>query len=135
VADVEHLVLEGVEVEDTVHVLTRHGNVLGSYSLNQYQAPNELTITVVCQQATVRCELHRNRWRWMSGPDTPWQEVVCGQIERDDVFIAQANMFLDALDNRTSPACTLEEAVSTLRCNRAILESAENRRWISIDRG
>ncbi len=48
VADAEHCVLEGVEVEDTVHVLTRHGSVLGSFSLNQHQPPNESTLTVIC---------------------------------------------------------------------------------------
>ena len=35
-SDFAHQVLEDVEVEDTVHVLTRQGSVLGSYSLNQY---------------------------------------------------------------------------------------------------
>ena len=53
-----HRVLEGVTVENTVHVLTRHGNVLGSYSLNQYQSPNESTITVICDRGTVRWESH-----------------------------------------------------------------------------
>src|SRR5690606_32808909 len=43
--DAEHLVLDGVDVEDTVHLLARHGRVMASYSLNQHQAPNESTIT------------------------------------------------------------------------------------------
>ena len=47
VADAAHQVLEGVTVEDTVHLLARHGSVMASYSLNQHQAPNEITITVV----------------------------------------------------------------------------------------
>ena len=40
-ADAAHQVLEGVTVEDTVHVLARHGSVMGCYSLNQHQAPDE----------------------------------------------------------------------------------------------
>ena len=66
VADAAHQVLPGVEVEDTVHILTRHGNVLGNFSLNQHQAPNETSITVICERGTVRFEVHENRWRWMT---------------------------------------------------------------------
>ena len=48
-----------MDVEDTVHVLARHGDVLASYSLNQHQAPNEVTLTVVCERGTVRWEARR----------------------------------------------------------------------------
>ena len=40
------------------HVLARHDDVLANYSLNQHQAPNELTLTVVCERGTLRVELH-----------------------------------------------------------------------------
>ena len=30
---------------------------MGSYALNQHQAPNETTITVVCEQGTLRIGL------------------------------------------------------------------------------
>ena len=49
-----HQVLDGVEVEDTVHLLARHGDVLASYCMNQYQAPNETSITVVCERGTAQ---------------------------------------------------------------------------------
>lgn len=74
VADAAHQVLEGVEVEDTVGLLARHAGVLASYSLNQHQAPNESTITVVCRRGTARCEFHHHRWRWMTEPEGPWHE-------------------------------------------------------------
>ncbi len=59
VADAAHQVLEGVEVEDTVHVLARQGGLMASYSLNQHQTPGEINITVVCEKGTCRCELYR----------------------------------------------------------------------------
>ena len=65
VADCAHQVLEGVEVEDTVNVLTRNGDTLASFSMNQYQAPDEGVITVVCERGTLRSEIHCNRMRWM----------------------------------------------------------------------
>ena len=129
VADAAHQVLDGVEVEDTVGLLARHDNVLASYSLNQHQAPNEWTVTVVCQRGTARFELHRNRWRWMVQPDDPWHDETFGPIQRDSLFIDQANAFLDCIEGRSPPVCTLEEAIQTLRANLAALRSVETRSW------
>src|SRR5262249_21731099 len=86
VADVDHLVLAGVEVEDIVHVLSRHGRRMGCFSLNQHQAPNEVTITVVGERGTARFESHHNRWRWQTSPDGGWQEESFPALERDTLF-------------------------------------------------
>lgn len=132
VADAEHLALEGVDVEDTVHLLTRQGPVLGSYSLNQHQAPNESTITIVCERGTVRCEIHNNRWLWMTRPGGEWNAEPFGPQERDTPFIAQAHAFLDAVERRQAPLCTLDEGIQTLRVNLAALESVETEGWQTI---
>jgi len=132
VADAAHLVLPGVEVEDTVHVLTRQGQLLGSYALNQHQAPNEATISVMCDEGTVRCEIHNNRWLWMKKPGDAWQEEAFGTTERDTPFVAQAHAFLDAVEGKAAPLCTLDEGLQTLKVNVAILESVEHQTWQSI---
>ena len=134
VADADHKVLEGVGVEDTVHVLTRHGSVMGCFSLNQHQAPNEVTITVVCRRGTALFEYHGNRWRWMTEPDGGWHDEAGSPIERDTLFVRQAESFLDAMDGLRSPLCTLAEGAQTLRVNLAILASAESRRWQTIQK-
>ncbi len=135
VADASHQHLEGVQVEDTVHLLARHGSVLASYALNQYQAPNELTITVVCQRGTVRLELHRHRWRWMTDPDTSWHDQPLEPLPRDGLFVRQADHFLDAVERTATPLCTLAEGLHTLRVNLAALESVEQRQWQTVARG
>jgi predicted dehydrogenase len=129
--DAAHQVLEGVSVEDTVHVLTRHGGVLGSFSLNQYQSPSEMTITVVCDGGTARFEGHKNRWRWMLKPDEPWHDETFEPIPRDQLFINQAVAFLDLLEGSAKPLCTLEEGLQTLRVNLAALASSKNGNWQS----
>jgi predicted dehydrogenase len=129
VADAAHQVLDGVDVEDTVHVMARHGDVLASYSLNQYQAPNEFTITVVCEQGTCRLELHRDRWAWMTQPNSHWETENSEARGRDDDFVAQANAFLDVVEGRAVPFCTLQEAIHSLNTNLAILASVEDSSW------
>ena len=132
IADAAHQVLSGVEVEDTVHLMTRHGNVLGSYSLNQHQAPNETGITVICERGTARFEVHANRWRWMDSPGGQWQEGLSQLLERDELFTRQANLWLDAVEGKRPPTCSLEDGLQTLRVNLAALESCEASAWQSI---
>ncbi len=133
VADAAHQVLEGVSVEDTVHLLARHGSVLASYSLNQHQAPNEMTITVVGTQGTARCEFHRHRWRFLDRPDQPWHDEIIAPLERDSLFIAQANSFLDAVEGRARALCSLDEGIQTLRGNLAALASLDRGDWRTIE--
>jgi len=128
-ADAAHRVIEDVDVEDTVHILARHNGVLASYNLNQYQAPDEKTLTVVCQRGTARFEYHRNRWRWMTRPGEPWHDEQGRPLERDVLFVRQAESFLDALEGRAAPLCRLEEGVHALRVNLAALASAEQGTW------
>jgi predicted dehydrogenase len=130
--DAAHQRLDGVEVEDTVHAMTRHGTVLGSHSLNQHQAPLEMTITVICDGGTARFEGHLSRWRWMSAPDTPWHDQPHEPLTRDTPFLSQANAFLDYLEDRAPPLCTLEEGIQTLRVNLAALASADQGNWQTV---
>jgi predicted dehydrogenase len=133
VADVAHQAIADVDVEDVVHLLARHGDVIASYSLNQFQAPNEVTITVICERGTARFEYHNNRWMRMTRPDEPWQaETVC-ELERDALFIRQAKSFLDAIEGRSAPLCTLEDGSQSLRVNLAILDSVGNRAWQAVE--
>jgi len=130
VADCAHQVLAGVEVEDTVNVLTRHGDALACFSMNQYQAPDEGVITVVCERGTLQSEIHSNRMRWMMEPETGWQEESWSGFERDHAFIAQADCFFDAIDGKSEMPCGLSEARHTLECNLAILEaSRDSSKW------
>jgi predicted dehydrogenase len=134
VADAAHLAIEGVEVEDTVHVLARHGPVLASYSLNQHQAPNETSITVVCRRGTARFEYHAARWRFMTKPGTEWTDSANVTLERDTLFVRQANAFLDAVEGVRPPLCPLADGVATLRVNLAILRSFEQLSWQEVTR-
>lgn len=129
-ADVAHQVLPGVTVDDTVHLLTRHGPVRGSLTFNQYQAPNETTFTVVCPDGTLRCELVPSRLRIMREPDSAWEDREMPVGERDDLFVAQAHAFLDAVEGRADALCTIEEAAQTLGVTLAALQGAETQPWL-----
>lgn len=130
VADFSHQVLEGVDVEDTVHVITRQGSVMGSFSLNQHQPANESRMTVICERGMLRFEYQKSWYRWVTEPDSEWQVGYHETLERDTLFQRQASAFLDYLDGFCPPLCTLEDGAQTLAVNLSILESVEKRAWI-----
>jgi len=136
-ADAAHLALEGVSVEDTVHVVARHTRdagheVMASYSLNQHQPPNESTLSVICRDGAIRWESHAGRWLTMARGQTEWNVHDYPSMERDALFTAQANAFLDVVNGRGPMATPLAEARATLHTALAILAAADSRRWVDV---
>ncbi|MBI5772202.1 MAG: Gfo/Idh/MocA family oxidoreductase [Verrucomicrobia bacterium] len=130
--DAAHQALEGVTVEDTVSVAARHGGVLVNYALNQFQAPNETVMNIHCEGGSVRIESHDRRWSVFRRGAPAWEQHQTPPLERDDLFIAQANDFLDGLHGKPTLLATLDEAVQTLKFNLAALESARSGRAVEI---
>jgi predicted dehydrogenase len=124
--DARHLVLPDVEVEDTVNALAHHGEVMASYAYNQHQAPNEMFFTVVCERGTVRLEMHNSRWRSQTDPLAEWTDHPYTVDSRDMLFITQAQAWLDTVEGKAPPLCTLGEGYQTLAVNEAALWSASH---------
>ena len=66
-------------------------------------------------------------------PGDEWQVASQFDLERDDLFIRQANTFLDAIEGHGSMGCPLDAGHQTLKATLAILKSVETRTWQSID--
>lgn len=134
--DADHQILEGVSVEDTVHSLVRQGDdggVMGSYALNLYQHPNEVLITVVCENGTVRAEYAKKRWSWMTEPNGAWHHETVEMPDVDVMYRRQNGAFLDAIEGKGEVLCTLSEAIRTLTVNLASHRSLREGSWQTID--
>jgi predicted dehydrogenase len=130
VADAERLKLDGVEVEDTAHLVARNGDVLVSYSLNQHQPANELSVSVVCNDGLARFEGSRARWSWITEVDGAWRHED-SVLDRDTLFRRQADEFLNAVENYSQPLCSLAEGRATVQTVLAALTSLSSRKWES----
>lgn len=124
--DCAHQALPLVDVEDTVHVSARHGDILANYALNQFQPPNESTLQFNTATGSLKIEFHHRRWGTLFLGETDWTWREIPPADRDASFIAQANAFLDQIDGQPSRLCSLEAAIHTLRFNLAALASAES---------
>jgi predicted dehydrogenase len=127
-----HQMLEGVSVEDTVSVTTKNSGVLVSYSLNQFQAPNEMTMQIHGESGSVKIELHEQRWAHFRRGGEKWELHPTPVGHRDDLFVAQANAFLDGIEGKDTSLCTIHEAIQTLKFNMAALESARTGKAVFI---
>lgn len=125
ICDCAHQVLPGVEVEDTVHVSARNGNVLTSYAMNQFQSPKENAIQFNAERGSVRVEFHNQRWGVLRENDSTWTWHEQRVPDQDSHFVAQAHAFLDQIEGQPARLCTLEAATQTLRFNLAALASAK----------
>ncbi len=127
-----HQALEGVDVEDTVHLVARasQGRVLVSITLNQFQAPNELLFDFYCKHGSVRFVAPDERYGVLrhGEEDWTWQEVP--KLEIDDFFRRQARRFLDVCAGKASVRCTIDDAEHTLKICLAALESNGERKIV-----
>lgn len=131
--DAEHLVLEGVEVEDTVNLIGRSvDNCLFSFSLNQFQAPNETTLSFHCERGSVRATIHKQEFAEIALGDSEWQTRSWPDGGRDAIFIRQANQFLDACAGGDTHLSTVDDALQTLKVQAAALESSRQRKEVTI---
>jgi len=122
--DASHQALDGVAVEDTVNVTARHGHILASYAMTQFQAPNETTFQFNGVAGSLKIEGHNNRWGTLLHGESAWTWHQFPPLQRDDPFIAQAHAFLDGINHQPTSLSTFDEALQTLRFNQAALQSA-----------
>lgn len=128
-----HRVLPGVEVEDIANVICRHENsALSSFSINQFQPATEVVISYHGERGSVRADIVRQAvgTQAIGEPDWTWREAMHGG--RDGPFLLQANSFLDAMEGKPDDLCSLEEAIQTLRLNRAAMESGDTNAFIRL---
>lgn len=119
-----HLALPGVTVDDTVNLISRHPHARACVTLNQFQPLNELTISLHFAQCLFRIEAHHGRFGDYCRSTEAWQWTEPPPVGRDTPFTEQAHHFLDAVEGRGSPPCTLREGMDALRFQLAAINSS-----------
>lgn len=131
--EASHQALETSEVEDTVNLMAQlEGDIPASFTTNQFQAPNEVILTLHGLKGSVRAEIHRQRVGLMFQGDTDWTWTPLPAEERDAMFVRQAEAFLDACEGKPDHLSTLAEATQTLQVNLAALKSSDTKTLVVI---
>lgn len=130
--DTDHQVLKGVTVEHAVNATARNGDALISYALNQFQAASDTRREFHSATGSVRVELNALRWGTLARGGTEWNWHAAPISERDQIYAAQATAFLNGIEGKPNPLCTLEEGIQTLRFNLAALQSWQEKRLVIL---
>jgi len=119
----EHLVVESVEVEDTIAVVARYpGQAIATVALNQFQWNNDAFLELAGEEGTLRYSAADQSLALYR--DGEWQ-VTRYETERDDYYVSQAENFLDATEGRAQVRCTVAEGAETVRTVIAARQSWE----------
>ncbi len=110
-----HLVLEGVEVEDTAALaLDFSSGALGTIHMNQYQPVNENVLDFVCDRAVVRITEPGFACRiWREGGDE-WEQIQTPPGDYAEALRRQAAAFVCAIDGGPPMRTSIAEAALTL---------------------
>ena len=120
------LALPDIRTEDTAHVVLRfsHG-VIATLSICLFQQDAHLSLQIVADKGTLRLGLGSDALELYDSAQGEWRRGRKKSLDRDDVFLRQAQHFIDCIRGEAAPRCTLEQAEQTLRTVLAALESSD----------
>ena len=120
------MVLNDIGTEDSGVICLRfHDGQVAQFGVCLFQHPTEARFLVVGQKGALRIQLDAERLGVFSNSSSRWEDGRTRSFERDDVFRQQAQHFIDCIEGRAEPLCTLEDAEQTLLTVLAALESAD----------
>jgi predicted dehydrogenase len=124
----------GLDVEDTAEIgLQFTGGLLASLHLDYNQRPPAHTLEVIGTEGILRwdntdgnvalCTAVGDRWQYFPVPTG---------FERNSMFLAEMNHFIQVVKNETNPVCSLDDGVKALKCCLAALQSAQQGKLIHL---
>jgi predicted dehydrogenase len=115
-----------LEVEDTAEVLLSFGEgVLASVHLDYNQRPASHWLEIVGNEGTIRWDNTDGMVHFWTSVNDQWHETSPPDgFERNTMFLDEMRHFLDILDGKTTPLCTLEDGIQVMAVVLAAHESA-----------
>ncbi|MGD8403907.1 MAG: Gfo/Idh/MocA family oxidoreductase [Anaerolineales bacterium] len=140
-----HLSSLEMDVEDTAEIGLKFANgAIGGVHVNYIQRPPVYRLEIVGTNGTLRWDNTDGRLHFyqMSTPfgsysDDPPAPVIetfspPKGFERNDLFLAQTRHFLEIMQDKTSPICTLEDGIRAQQLVQAARESEARGQLINL---
>ncbi len=107
--------------------------VLASVHLDYNQRPASHWLEIVGTEGTIRWDGLTGETRWWSSRKVVWQEIHASEkFERNDMFLDEMRHFLEILDGRATPLCSLEDGIRVLEIVLAAHQSAVSGHRVSL---
>jgi len=128
--------LQDIATEDTAFVTMRFpGGQVAQLGVCLFQRDTNLRLQVVAEAGTIQMNADSDALEIFLDRTSEWTRGRARRLKRDDVFRDQARHFIDCIQGRATPRCTVEEAEQTLRTVLAALESSDgDGRFVKVER-
>ncbi len=115
----------GLDVPEAADVLLHFDRVSAQVHLDYWAIPATHRVEIVCDNGTIVWDALLGELRIWDRTEAAWQiEQVPGIEARDELFVSETRHFLDVVDGRAEPACTLDDGVRAVRLCVAIERAA-----------
>ena len=122
-SDAHPLELEVPEAADAV--LRFADGVVATVHLDYWTRPQVHTVAVTCRDGSIDWDYISGELRaWDAVGARAWVEDVPSVEARNDLFVALTRHFLDVIDGRAEPVCTLRDGIEAVRIADAIERSS-----------
>ncbi|MBN1230609.1 MAG: Gfo/Idh/MocA family oxidoreductase [Anaerolineales bacterium] len=123
-----------IDVEDSAEIgLKFSTGMIGSLHLDYVQRPSKHHLEVIGTQGTIRWNSQNGVVQVYStlASAPTWQEYPAPDgFERNDLFIAQLQHFLEVIKGKAEPVCTLSDGIWAQKLALGVLHSSEEEKII-----
>ncbi len=116
----------GLEVEDTAEIgLSFKNGVLSSTHVDYLQRPGQHTLQINGTLGTITWDNATGIAKLFEAETGNWQEsTLPAGFERNFLFMDEARHFLDVVNSKTAPICSLADGIAAIQLTEAIHRSA-----------
>lgn len=118
--------LPDISTEDTASMVIKFKTGLIAYlGICLFQQDSAMRVQVIGEKTTIQLREESDSLEIFDSALNTWRRGKATKLDRDSVFMYQAQHFLDCIRGEGKPRCNLEEAAQTLRTMLAALQSGD----------
>lgn len=124
-----------IAVEDSAEIGLRFENgVTGNLHLDYFRRPAEHRFEIIGTNGMIEWRNTTGAARLFRSESDSWESCLLPEgFERNDLFFAEMKHFLDVVDKKATPVCSLEDGIKALKIAMAVHESAKTRQVVKMD--
>lgn len=115
-----------LDVEDFAEIiLTTENDCVGSVHLDYFQRPPSHWIEINCEKGQIRWDNADGGARIYNAENDSWESIEPPKgFQRNDLFLAEIEHFLDLLKGASASRCTLADGIAALKLTEMVHESS-----------
>ena len=124
----------GIESEEQAQAGLRfESGALANVQLDYLQKPAAHWVEIQCEKGYLVCDFITSYFKLFDNKKDILEEFPpAPEFDRNDLFLAQMRHFVDVVDGKNEPNCSLTDGLQALKIALAVIESAASKREISL---